>query len=598
MRGAAEKATIVVLTCNSDPVVGIETTTVGASDYVHKDDLSAKTLENVVRRAVERQRALLQIRDANEQLDRQNAELREVNSLLDRKNDELRAAKSLLDRKNKRLARLYKMAHQFVDNVSHDFRTPLTVIREYVSLMLDGLTGPVAEQHRRFLEIVNDRTDDLAAMVDDMLDMSRLDAGLLHVWRRPSNVRDVFEHVRPVLERKAELKKIGFTVSVDEGLPTAYHDPDKTGRVIVNLAVNAIKFGRPGGTVALRATHAADSDDVVIEIADDGPGIAPENLKAIYDRFRRVDTPTQFSTDGFGLGLSIAKELVHVNLGEIRVESELNRGTTFSFTVPTWNPTALVGRFLRRVDQAEGSSTSISLLVADVETPVESNVSDAIDEFLQGRVRGSDLVLRILPHKWLLLTLCPPIELPKMLEQVQNAWVEYRRNTPAAKFPRITVQSKGTWSGKNRASDALHAFAEEQSLAAEEPTGPRVLLVDDDREFVEAMEIRLRTNGYEVLTAFDGRSAVELARHCHPNAILLDNFMPIMGGLEMITELGNHGETMEIPIVMLSASSRDQQESLTRGASFFLQKPCDVGTLTALLREVIAEPIRAGVDGA
>jgi signal transduction histidine kinase/CheY-like chemotaxis protein len=553
-------------------------------------------LESTLRRAVERHRALIQIREMNESLDYQNAELQEMNRQLDQKNEELETAKNQLDQKNKRLAKLYEMAQQFVDNVSHDFRTPLTVIKEYVAIMRDGLTGTVADQHRKFLEIINDRADDLAVMVDDMLDLSRLDAGLLRVWRRRCRLDDVFKHVRPILERKAELKETVLDVSVEEGLPLGYFDPDKIGRVIVNLMVNAIKFSGQGGRVSLRARRAANPAEIMIEVEDNGPGIAPESLRNLYERFHQVESPRRFKTDGFGLGLSISKELVGLNFGEIAVESELERGSTFSFTVPIWDPQRLVSSFLDRIDQINGKPTRISLLGVTVESQVEPALSGVVDEFLQRQIRGHDLVLAVSRRKWFILTQCPRSDLPKMIGQIQAGWAEHDRNMPEIRLPELKIEVRGAWSGKKRNETILKQYEAERSSASREPAGPKVLLADDDHEFVEAMEIRLRANGYEVLTAFDGQTAVDLALEHHPDAILIDNYMPLMSGVEAITELGAHCETMEIPVIVISAGARDQQDALSQGANYFFKKPCDVNVLTAALREVIAEPIRAGVE--
>ena len=184
----------VVLTSNSDPSVGVEAAGHGAQDYLYKGDINARTLERVLRYAVQRQQMYLQLQRAN--------------AMLDQKNGELEAANVLLDQKNNHLAQLYETAHQFVDNVSHEFRTPLTVIKEFVTIIRDGLAGEVNDRQREFLDIANDRADDLATMVDDMLDVSKLEAGVLSVWRQQCRVSEILRHVRSALERKAPVKRV------------------------------------------------------------------------------------------------------------------------------------------------------------------------------------------------------------------------------------------------------------------------------------------------------------------------------------------------------------------------------------------------------
>lgn len=592
----APESAVIVLTGDIDPEMGIKTASSGADDYLFKGDLCVRTLERMLRCAIQRHRVLLQIRSANESLDRKNAELQKINRLLDRKNEELRAAKNLLDKKNKRLAQLYDMAQQFVDNVSHDFRTPLTVIKEYVSIMRDGLAGEVTEDLYKYLGIVNDRADDLAIMVDDMLDLSRLDIGMLSVWRRPSQIRNILGHLCPVLERRAAKKEIVLELSIDNDLPSVFCDPDKIGRVVTNLAMNAIKFCGNGGKVNLWARPADELSEIVVGVTDDGPGIAPENLKRIFERFHQGRGVSRMNTRGFGLGLSIAKELVNLNLGDIYVESEPGKGSTFFFTLPIWSLAELPGRYLDCLDRSTQQPCEVSLVAVTVESPTESMVSNAVDEFLQDAFRGTDLTLRILPHKWLILTDCPRDDVPKMLNHIQDIFAESNRNLPAAKLPEITLESRGSWSGQDRNSEVIRQCRAELEAAEHEPKGARILLVDDDQEFVHGVEIRLRNAGYEVLTAFDGRTALKAAVEHRPAVIVIDSYMPAMNGLDTLEQLGEHAETRDIPVVVFSASTRDRQESLKRGACFFLHKPFDIDTLIAALREAIAEPCRAGLD--
>jgi len=567
VRRCCPGVSVVVLTGNGDPSVGVEAAALGAHDYLYKGDLNARTLERALCYAVRRQQLFLRLEKANE----------------------------LLDRKNAKLAELYETAQQFVDNVSHEFRTPLTVVKEYVTLVRDGLAGQVTQQQRDFLEIANDRTDDLAIMVDDMLDVSKLEAGLLSAWRRQTSMEDILKHVRPAMQRKASIKKVDLDFAVSENLPVVYCDPEKMGRVIINLTANAIKFCGVGGSVTLHARLGSNGSEVVVRVTDDGPGISAENLELIFNRFQQVESAPRSSTKGFGLGLGIAKELVNLNFGEITVESEPGKGSTFSFTVPVWNPTELAKRYLDYLKRLEDCSGSVSLLVANVEPPLKPGVSNAIDEFLQHTFRGNDLVVRCLPEKWLVLARCSDGEIDRMIDCVRTAWTAANRNMPGEKLPEILLCSKGVWSQRSESDEVIRQFIAQQEVVPDERHRPTILLADDDRELVRGLKIRLEAAGYDVITAFDGHEAVESAIRNRPAAILLDNYMPKMDGLEAFERLREHPETMDMPVIILSASLRDQQKALSQGACFFLQKPCDTGTITAALHEVINEPCLAGM---
>ena len=221
----------------------------------------------------------------------------------------LETARGLLEKKNHRLARLYRTAHRFVDHVSHEFRTPLTVVKEYVSLMCDGLLGPTNAEQQRFLDIVNNRADDLNHMVDDMLDVSKLEAGILTVYRTPACLADIVNHVRVGLERRATLQDVRLEIEMPHDLPPIYCDTEKIGRVLVNLVVNAIKFSRRPVCPYDRPLEAG-ADEVLVRVSDNGPGIPPQDLPRLFRRFKQLGAPTNASTKGFGLGLSIARELV------------------------------------------------------------------------------------------------------------------------------------------------------------------------------------------------------------------------------------------------------------------------------------------------
>ena len=569
---------VVVLTANSDPNIGIQAVAQGAQDFLSKGDLSSRVLERVVVHAIQRQEMLATIQRAN--------------GLLDRKNGELITANELLDQKNKRLTRLYDTAHQFVDNVSHEFRTPLTVVKEFVTLVRDGAAGELNPRQREFLEIANDRVDDMAIMVEDMLDVSRLKLGLLSVWRRNSTIGEIIDHVRPTLERKAAVRDVSFEVCLDPDLPPTYCDRGKIGRVIVNLATNAVKFCAEGGSVKLWAKPGSDGSDVVVGITDDGSGIAPENLKNIFDRFKQVGTPARGATQGFGLGLAIVKELVALNLGEIDVQSELGSGSTFSFTVPVDDPHELATRYARHSHRLQ-KKPHVAMLAAEASLPITGENSDLADEFLHYVFRASDLVIRTSPNKWLIMAQSHKREVGAMLARVTDAWSQANGNRPGEKLPEIHFLPVGTWQLPAGADDLLRCFHSQLALMKPMPAVPSVLVVDDDRELVRGLSLRLHAAGYDVFTAKDGKAAIHSAIEHHPNAILMDNYMPGMDGIHAMDRLGEHPDTKDIPIIMLSASIRDQQKALQQGAKLFFQKPCNHNTIVAALGDVINQPAEA-----
>ncbi len=286
LRNQQRHLPLVVLTSLSDDAVAMAALDHGAQDYLVKDGMTPENLHRTIRYAIQRQNNLI-----------------EIERLL----TELRLAQSQLEKKNRRLAKLCRTAHRFVDNVSHEFRTPLTVIKEYGSLLRDGLLGDVNDEQQRFLDVLNDRSDDLNRMVDDMLDVSKLGAGILGICRCNCQLRNIVRRLQPGLARKAVLKNIDFQIDIDQDIPPVYADPEKVGRVIINLVVNAFKFCGEPGMVRLSASQPATGKQVKISVSDNGVGIRPDDLRKIFRRFKQLETGVRASTKGFGLGLSIAR---------------------------------------------------------------------------------------------------------------------------------------------------------------------------------------------------------------------------------------------------------------------------------------------------
>jgi len=313
----APQSPIVVVTSQDDESVALAALRQGAQHYLIKSRLTPELLVCSIEYAIGQQRISVE----NERL---LAEVKSANELLREKNDHL--------------ARVYQTAQQFVDYVSHDFRTPLTVIKEFAAIMRDGLAGQINSQQQEYLDTISDRVDDLAMMVDDMLDASKLEAGMLCCWRRETPLSEIIHQVQHTLRRKAALKNIHVAVEVPANLPAVFCDTEKISRVLMNLAVNAIKFSSESKPIRIWAQYDAEQAEIQAGVSDQGPGISPENQVQLFRRFQQLDETAQENSQGVGLGLAIAREPVHLNLGELSVDSQPGQGSTFSFTLPPANP--------------------------------------------------------------------------------------------------------------------------------------------------------------------------------------------------------------------------------------------------------------------
>jgi signal transduction histidine kinase len=556
-----ESMPVVVLSERADEETALRVLDEGAQDYIVKDTINPESLSRSMRCAMQRQK-------------------------------QLKTTSELLQQKNAHLAQLYSTAQQFVDNVSHEFRTPLTVIREFASIIRDGLDGPVTPQQADHLGKVLHRTDDLALMVDDMLDVSRLEAGLLGIWRRPCCVAKLIEDVYGLLQPRAASKRVALSIHVQPNLPKVFCDEEKVQRVIVNLTVNAIKFTPERGQILIWAKQADDPGEVVIGVADSGPGICPDDLEVVFQRFRQLNGNVHSSTKGYGLGLSIASELVRLNLGTMHVESTPGKGSMFSFTLPRDDTTVVIERHVARLAAAAEATSHASLIISSIDNGHVSSLETAIliDEFLQRSVRATDLVMRGAGQSWVIAAACGKDNIDELVARLTNDWGSYARNCPGLTLPAMHFTVCGTW----RVPQQMAIFKSElQRLVGASSTTSgvvrTVLVVDNDHEVSSCLSVRLRAAGFEVISAYDGEEGLALALDHHPDAVVLDIFMPKKDGLEVLRELRANESTASIPIVMLSVDIYDQHLALEAGADFFVAKPYEAKSVLDAIESSICK---------
>ena len=418
IRQRAINVPIVVLTGLADNDAALVSLDLGGQDYLIKDRITPEVIDRAVRYAIQRQH---------------NADMRRLL-------DQVRASEKLLAKKHRRLARLYKTAHHSVDNVSHEFRTPLAVITEYVSLLRDGVVGPINKEQCRMLDVVADRSDDLNNMVDDMLDVSKLKAGMLSVNRGSCHVSKIINHIRVSLDRKAAIRKAQFSVAIEESLPEVYCDAHKVARVIVNLVVNAIKFCGEPGNVQLWARSDPGSSQAVIGVTDNGAGIEHEHLAKIFRRFKQLETQPSGGTRGFGLGLAIAKQLVDLNLGRLMVESQKDMGSTFSFTLPLANPCSVMPRYLNRLRRRRNGPSVVSLVTAFVHDSTPKDLANDVHAFLTYLLRSNDLLFRADTHAWAVVLPGDQDAVRRFTARLTRIRREANRNRPHGHLPEICLQ--------------------------------------------------------------------------------------------------------------------------------------------------------------
>jgi signal transduction histidine kinase len=225
-----------------------------------------------------------------------------------------------------------KRKSDFISAVSHELRTPLTSIKGYASILLAGKLGDIPQAVKERLEKINHHSDDLTKLINDLLDIARIESGKAELSLESLNIAELISDVADLLAPQIKEKQLQVKLDLAEQLPVVKADRHQLERVFINLLSNAIKFTPQAGSITI-AGQITDNA-IRVQVSDTGIGIAPKDLPHMFEEFYRSDNAVNEQVKGTGLGLSLVKSIIAAHKGRIWVESELNKGTTFSFTLP------------------------------------------------------------------------------------------------------------------------------------------------------------------------------------------------------------------------------------------------------------------------
>jgi signal transduction histidine kinase len=246
----------------------------------------------------------------------------------------LRAVNEELRHVNEELTHLDELKSDFMATMSHELRTPLTSIIGYSDMLLSGMTGRLDEKQNSFIDSILKNGETLLNLINDILDLTKIEAGKLELRREPVDLRAALLGVLPVIKPRAAEKRIKVSTFLPTDLPQVDADAGKLNQILLNLLMNGIKYTPDNGSISVEARRIDGYID--IWVTDTGMGIAKEDQDRIFQRFTQIDSSTTRAQGGTGLGLAIAKELVELHGGHIRVQSRLGKGSSFIFSVPVF----------------------------------------------------------------------------------------------------------------------------------------------------------------------------------------------------------------------------------------------------------------------
>ncbi|MDQ0583848.1 HAMP domain-containing protein/signal transduction histidine kinase [Streptomyces rishiriensis] len=506
-----------------------------------------------------------------------NAELEEKAELLARqnrdievKNTEIEEARQVLEERAEQLAVSMRYKSEFLANMSHELRTPLNSLLILAKLLADNADTNLTPKQVEFAETIHGAGSDLLQLINDILDLSKVEAGKMDVSPTRIALVQLVDYVEATFRPLTAEKGLDLSVRVSPELPATLHtDEQRLLQVLRNLLSNAVKFTdsgsvelviRPAGAevpVAIReqlleagSLTDADAPLIAFSVTDTGIGIAASKMRVIFEAFKQADGTTSRKYGGTGLGLSISREIAQLLGGEIHAQSETGRGSTFTLYLPL-HPSELPPQGYQQVVPALEAG---DLVASESGAREMSELSDA------------------------------EIQMPAEVRSYQDA-----QNGPAALFRRRRrLVSGGEQVGRPEQWPARAQEAGAHARAGIRFGGEKVLIVDDDIRNVFALTSVLEQHGLSVLYAENGREGIEvLEQHDDVAVVLMDIMMPEMDGYATTTAIRRMPQFSGLPIIALTAKAMkgDREKAIESGASDYVTKPVDPDHLLSVMRQ-------------
>ena len=470
---------------------------------------------------------------------------------------------------------------EFLASMSHELRTPLNAVIGFSEVLLEEMFGGVNAKQREYLEDIRGSGRHLLSLLNEILDLSKIEAGRMELEPGPFSLAEALEQGLMMVRDRATEHSIKLNLDLEPTIGVIVADELKIKQVILNLLSNAVKFTPDGGRIDVAARR--QDGQIEVTVADTGIGIAREDQARIFESFQQ--SARAKSEEGTGLGLTLSRRFVELHGGRVWVESEVGSGSTFGFTIPIRQdtrearPTAPTAPPPKVSPDHDGKP--IILVVEDDEHSIDLlslHLSSAGYEVQLARdgEAGLELAHKLRPAGIVLDIMLPKLDGWDLLASVKAA--PEIADTPVIIVSMLDERGKGFALGA--AEYLVKPVARDDVLAAVEQCvhvdgAPRkVLAIDDDPRAIELIEAVLQPEGYAVLTTTSGEEGVTLAASEQPAVVLLDLMMPEVDGFAVVSRLKSDPSTAEIPIVVLTSKAMTgaDKERLNGQISYLAQK--------------------------
>jgi len=542
-----------------------------------------------------------------EDLRRRQDELQRLNAEMEDTNRGVVALYAELDERADHLRRADELKTRFLSNMSHEFRTPLNSILALSRILLDRMDGPLTGEQERQLSFIRKAAEDLSELVNDLLDLAKVEAGKIVIRPAECSLEKLFGALRGMLRPLLVNPAVTLVFEEAADLPTITTDEAKVSQIVRNFISNALKFTEQG-EVRVSARLMPDGASVAIAVTDTGVGIARADQDAIFEEFAQVEHQVQRRVKGTGLGLPLARRLAHLLGGRITLDSELGVGSRFTLVLPlVFSPPAEAAPadgVRRQLVDWEPDPSRIAVLV------VSATRADAMtyQELLRGTLFQIFAAGSAVEATRLLVRLRPRVVLLHLDVEDEAAWELLARlkqsddsgdAIPVLAIVREEDGDKALALGADRCLTAVpdrDVLLEALRGLGRGPTARRVLVIDDDVVGRYLIKTFLRDTSCVVSEATGGREGLEAARRERPDLIFCDLYMPDMGGLEVLSQLRADPTTQDIPVVLNTAKSltpEERTELESHGAAVLLKDRFSRGDAAAEVRRLL---VQSGID--
>ncbi|MFF3275372.1 HAMP domain-containing protein [Streptomyces chrestomyceticus] len=520
---------------------------------------------------------------SNSELEEKAEQLRAQNRDIEVKNTEIEEARQVLEERAEQLAVSMRYKSEFLANMSHELRTPLNSLLILAKLLADNAEGNLSPKQVEFSETIHGAGSDLLQLINDILDLSKVEAGKMDVSPTRIALVQLVDYVEATFRPLTAEKGLDFSVRVSPELPATLHtDEQRLLQVLRNLLANAVKFTdsgavelviRPAGDdvptdirehlLEHGALREPDADMIAFSVTDTGIGIASSKMRVIFEAFKQADGTTSRKYGGTGLGLSISREIARLLGGEIHAASEPGRGSTFTLYLP-YNPGGLPPQ---GYPQLVAGGLAMDAEARDAELGRQA-AEDAVQNGVAPSSGTGPGISRRRRRAAAVET--PRPELPAAPAQSAPQ--------PAAEPARPPVEEPWIGNGQDLVSSGFDGGFH----------GEKVLIVDDDIRNVFALTSVLEQNGLSVLYAENGREGIEvLEQHDDVVLVLMDIMMPEMDGYATTAAIRRMPQFAGLPIIALTAKAMkgDREKSIEAGASDYVTKPVDTDHLLTVMEQ-------------